>query len=309
METTAGNQTYHARVDLLCAAGRFLQVEFGWSVSDPLTRLAATSIPGVLEQGLAHQVQDHEVAIVELDREVQELRLFCLDEGKKRNTVNRCEIVHRCESSSTKTDAGEEFVFMEPWLSSISWCVNRVFDELDACFAEYHVSQGFGADPDVVLPLMAVQEDLQNKRGSESDTTEDANVNEDTAVEVPLPQSLKETVEVTEYVAPASAVTDTAPAPVTENETVEVPMPQILNEAVEVTEYVAPASAVTDTAPAPVTENVAPTIAFTFDETAPVIECVAPSLAVSTGTKKSSICLGALMSSRGSSPRVNSNTL
>ena len=33
------------------------------------------------------QVQDHEVAIVELEREVQELRLFCLD------TVNRCETV------------------------------------------------------------------------------------------------------------------------------------------------------------------------------------------------------------------------
>ena len=67
-------------MDLLCAAGRFLQVVFGWFVSDLITRLAGISIPGVSEQGLALHVQDHEVAIVEVEREVQELRLFCLDE-------------------------------------------------------------------------------------------------------------------------------------------------------------------------------------------------------------------------------------
>ena len=54
--------------------------------------------------------------------------------------------------------------------------------------AKYPVSQGCGAVLDVVLPLMDVQEDVQNKRGSESDTTEDANVHDDTAVEVPMPE-------------------------------------------------------------------------------------------------------------------------
>ena len=58
-------------------------------------------------------------------------------------------------------DVGEEFVFVDPCLARISWCANRVSDELDACFAEYHVSHGFGAVSDVVLPLMAVQEDAQ----------------------------------------------------------------------------------------------------------------------------------------------------
>ena len=147
-----------------------MQVEVGWTVSDLLTRLAGISVPGVSEQSLALHVQDHEVAIVELEREVQELSLFCLDEGKKRNTVNRCETVHRCESNSTKIGAGEEVVFVEPCLARISWCANRVFDELDACFAEYHVSHGFRAVPDVVLPLMAVQEDLQGS-GEQGDMT------------------------------------------------------------------------------------------------------------------------------------------
>ena len=58
-------------------------------------------------------------------------------------------------------------------------------------------------------------------------------------------------------------------------------MPRILKETVEVTESVSPASAVTDTVPGPVTKNVAPTRAVTFDETAPVIKHVAPSPAVS----------------------------
>ena len=83
-------------VDLSCAAGRFLQVEVVWSASDLLTRLAGISVPGISEQGLALQVQDHEVAIVEREREVQELKLFCLDEGQKRNTVNRCETGEPC---------------------------------------------------------------------------------------------------------------------------------------------------------------------------------------------------------------------
>ena len=118
------------------------------------------------EQGFALQVQDHEVAIVELEPEVQEIMLSCLDEGKKRNTVNRCETVHRCESNSTKTDAGEEFVLVEPCLARISWCANRVFDELD----EYHVSHGFGAVPNVVLPLC--KENVQGS-GEQGDMTLD----------------------------------------------------------------------------------------------------------------------------------------
>ena len=61
---------------------------------------------------------------------------------------------------------------------------------------------------------------------------------------------------VTEYVAPAPAVTYAAPAPVIE--------------------YVAPAPAVTYAALAPVFEYVAPTPAVTFAAPAPVIEYVAP---------------------------------
>ena len=62
---------------------------------------------------------------------------------------------------------------------------------------------------------------------------------------------------------------------------VGMPMPQILKETVEVTESVSPASAVTDKVPGPVTKNVAPTRALAFDETAPMIKFVAPSPAVS----------------------------
>ena len=56
-------------VDLSCAAGRFLLVEAGWSVSDLLTRLAGKGVPSVSEQGLALQFQDHGVALVELERD------------------------------------------------------------------------------------------------------------------------------------------------------------------------------------------------------------------------------------------------
>ena len=54
-----------------------------------------------------------------------------------------------------------------------------------------------------------------------------------------------------------------------------------MKEADEGTESVAPASAVTDTAPGPVTKNVASTRAVTFDETAPMMKFVVPSPAVS----------------------------
>ena len=89
-------------VDLFRAAGRILQEEAWWSVSNLL-------IPGVSEQCLALQVQDHEF-------------------------------------NSMKSGAGEEFVFVETCLARISWCANRVFDPLCACFAEYHVSHVFCAE-------------------------------------------------------------------------------------------------------------------------------------------------------------------
>ena len=68
---------------------------------------------------------------------------------------------------------------------------------------------------------MDVQEDAQNKRGRESDTTEDADVNEDTATEVPLPQILNVVVEVDEL-APFERVQQ------------QMPVPQILKETAEV---------------------------------------------------------------------------
>ena len=46
------------------------------------TRLAGKSLPGVSKQGLVLQVQDHELAVVELELAVQGLGLFCLDEGE-----------------------------------------------------------------------------------------------------------------------------------------------------------------------------------------------------------------------------------
>ena len=54
-----------------------------------------------------------------------------------------------------RTGAGEEFVFVEPCLARITWCANRVLGALGSCFAEYHVSHGFCAVLDVVLPLMS----------------------------------------------------------------------------------------------------------------------------------------------------------
>ena len=72
--------------------------------------------------------------------------------------------------------------------------------------------------------------------------------------------------------APFERVQQQMPVPQILKETAEVDL---------LVEYVAAASAVTDTAPAPVTENVARTRAVTFDETAPVIKYVAPSPAVS----------------------------
>ena len=223
--------------------------------------------------------------------------------------MNRCETVPRCESNSAKTDAGEEFVFVEPCLASISWCWNRVFDKLDASSDEDHVSPGFGAVPDVVPPLMAVQEDVQNKRGSESDTTEDANVNEDTAVEMSLPRFVKETVEVDElppfervqqptvevpmlrFLKETVEVDQLVPFERIQQPTVQVPMPQILKETVEVVEL-APRERVQQIVEMPILQilketvysactsdrNVAPTRAVTFDETAPVIKYVAPAV-------------------------------
>ena len=61
-----------------------------------------------------------------------------------------------------------------------------------------------------------------------------------------------------------------------QQQTVEVPVPQILEETVEVTEYVAPAPAVTCVVPAPVIEHVSSTPDVSSAAPAPVIEHAAP---------------------------------
>ena len=68
-------------------------------------------------------------------------------------------------------------------------------------------------------------------------------------VEVPMPQILKETVEIDELV----------PFDRVQQRTVDVPVSQILEETVEVTQYVAPAPAFSDIACAPVIEHVSST--------------------------------------------------
>merc|ERR1712136_311936 len=94
------------------------------------------------------------------------------------------------------------------------------------------------------------------------------------AVDVSAPQILKETVEVTEYVAPAPAVTFMAPAPVivhvscTPDVTYAAPAPVI--------EHVALGYAVTYTAPAPVIEHVSSTPDVFSAAPAPVVEDVTP---------------------------------
>ena len=75
-------------------------------------------------------------------------------------------------------------------------------------------------------------------------------------------------------------VVELAPCERVQQRVVGMPMPQILKETVQVIESVSPASAVTDTVPGPVTKDVAPTRAATFDERAPMIKYVAPSPAV-----------------------------
>ena len=99
-------------------------------------------------------------------------------------------------------------------------------------------------------------------------------------VDVPMPQILTQTIEVTEYVALAPAVTNVTLAPVVEHVsstpdfTYVAPAPVI--------EHVSPASAVTYIALAPVIEHVSSTLDVSSAAAAPVIEHAAPAPADST---------------------------
>ena len=113
----------------------------------------------------------------------------------------------------------------------------------------------------------------------------------------PMAQMLIETVNVVEF----------APCERVQQQFVGMPMPWILKETVEVTESVSPASPVTDTVPGLATKNVAPIRAVTFDETAPMTKYVAPSPAMSNREKKSLKKLGASMTSRCSALKWECN--
>ena len=158
---------------------------------------------------------------------------------------------------------------------SIGNILGRPFHSLrSALLAASQVQKASNSAKHVWTPSTAQGQYFSTSLSSEDDPVSVAEKVQQQAVEVPVPQILKETVEVDE-IAPFERV---------QQQTVEVPMPHILKETVDVTEYVAPAPAVTYIATAPVIEHVSSTPDATSAAPAPVIEDVTPAPADSYTT-------------------------
>ena len=222
-------------VELLLAAGHFLQLESGWTTTELLTLLAGGSVQtsfsthrscctGGIER--SSQIDAHEEAIIELER-LQAL-LQC-----------RLESMECWVSQLWNLPVDDQCSRL---LENISSCAKRTVSELNACLA---VFRGSPVDEPLVFDLPRVVLPFLNDEPPAVTRDEPAPVIEymTPAVEEYVSPAVTYTAPfpVTEYVASTPAgmfdklvpVDEPAPFERLQQHTVEVPMPQILKEAVE----------------------------------------------------------------------------